>query len=228
MLPQKCTCIIIMVFDYLNTSDVSPNEWRLITVYAAAVGTFCLGFVAFFVRHVHTLCELDLIRRALRWQRGVCILLLLVRLPFLYLEATDDDVGGVAGLGGLLVTGAGCLLAFWGFFLNSHHMIRWVFLLGQAAMVCADTVSEVAFHYAIECRRSGRCVDDRGSAVGVLAARNYGDLAAVFLDVLSILLCAYALLACGCCRARYTMRDITPDARVVLMAVARQRKNRSA
>ena len=89
--------------------------------------------------------------------------------------------------------------------------------LQQSAMVCADTVLEVTCHYAIECRLSGRCVDERGAASGVLAAMKHGAFAAIFLDVWSILMCAYALIACGCCRARYTMRDITPGARVVLL-----------
>ena len=206
-----------MVFAFLEASEITRNEWRLVAVYAGAVVSFCIGFVAFIARHARKLSELELIRRALRWQRGVCVLLLLARLPFLYLKAVDDAVGDVAGLGGALASGAGCLLAFWGFFLNSHHAIRWLFLIGQSAMVCTDTVLEVTCHYAIECRLSGRCVDERGAASGVLAAMKHGAFAAIFLDVWSILLCAYALIACGCCRARYTMRDITPGARVVLL-----------
>ena len=205
---------------FLFDSKVTANEWRLVAVYGAAVAIFCAGFGAFIARQFRTCSELELVRVALHWQRAVCMLLLLARLSFLYLQVVDDDVGGVAGLGGILVTGAGCLLAFWGFFLNSHHMVRWVFLLGQSVMVCADTVSEVTCHNVIECRLSGRCVDEHGAAGGVLLAIKHGGLAVVFLDVLSILLCAYALLACGCCRARYTMRDITPNARVISLKKA--------
>jgi len=198
--------------EFIFTVQFTETMMQLFIVYVIAIVTFVASFsiLSFVPRRVKS--EVRLLKRGFAWMIATSVGLVAFRITTLGYKLSINEPVIKSTVYGFAVPAAGLVAAMFGALVPGHYGARWIIAGASITLIVADTCSQVYIHERLLCVRDGRCMNAMTKSQpylddeGTLHLLSLGYQLALVLDVWTLLIDAYLMIAGGCCHMRYSMR----------------------